>query len=502
MPERLKNWDFIGRCFDVLKIDPLKIDNSAKTFMALAIGTGKDDDDFEPTLDDRFLKPKGTRYVPLAGGHGSSSTVMISSAYDFQTFNKIENSVSVSDPTGEMFKTSLSSSYSQTRRATGSENKVLTYTSLTVDLCRLELSELEESALAVSKELVAAVAKLPPNPDPTAYDNFVKTFGTHYSSGVTFGGRAYQRVMVKEAEYSTFLEEGLDMASEAKLTFDIAAGGKLIQTDTRSKKFINTTKNSTDDIKVAGGTPPATSSGFDSWASSVASNPAPIKVDLEPLYQLLTAKLFDNDPEIETKQTLLKGTIDNYLTSKGEDVQKLEMHYQDRVFLGLRVAKGSARYLSAAASRSYARTSKIPRPSGQDASLRWVIVNTKDPNCKGKVRVNEIVALRSVSGAYLDAQAGADNTYEKGDGLTAASGVDPSVATTWWKVVLVDERKRNEIVDGDYVRLESQWTNPNEDYPGYLKGEPSADDPHQRVFSFGYKGDPGTIWMLSREAEG
>jgi MAC/Perforin domain len=492
--EKIKNWDFIGRCFDVLKIDPLKIEDGALTARAFEFP----ESDFQSTPDDRFLYPTATKYVAGTGGKSSSRTITILSSYDFQTFNKVENSISVSDPTGEMFKTSLSNSYTHTSNQTGSQNSVVTYTSQTVEICRLELSESEEGNLEVSKELAKGVLKLPSARNPTAYEAFIKKFGTHYSSSITLGGRAYQRVTVKEAEYSSFLEDGLDMTGEAKLTFDIAsAGGRAGQQDTRSKKFVNATKSSTDDIKHSGGTP---FTALDSWTPTVKDDPAPIKVNLEPLYELLIEKFFVSDPEIEKKQALLRTAIDEYLSSKGEDVKNLEMHYQEKVFLGLRGADDSVRYLSAADPRRYARTCKIPLATEQDASLvEWIIVNAKDPDSEDKVQVNDVIALRCVSGAYLDAQAGADSRYERGDGLTAASGVDLSASSTRWKVVLADQRRRNQIVDGDYIRLQSQWRNSEGDL-GYLMGE-RAEDKDQRVYSFGDKKGKGTIWLLSRKTE-
>jgi hypothetical protein len=46
--EKLHNWDFINRCYDVLAVDPMKIDNKAAFKMAFNIG----EDNFEPIRSD------------------------------------------------------------------------------------------------------------------------------------------------------------------------------------------------------------------------------------------------------------------------------------------------------------------------------------------------------------------------------------------------------------------------------------------------------------------
>jgi hypothetical protein len=144
------------------------------------------------------------------------------------------------------------------------------------------------------------------------------------------------------------------------------------------------------------------------------------------------------------------------------------------------------------------------QPGHDDNSLRWIIVQADAQDSRGKVQIGDLVALRSVGrGKYLDAQDGADENYDKGVGLTAASGAKPSQQTTQWKLVLADNRKAEvrlnlgkEIVDGDYVRLQSQWLAPDEQSLGYLQSD--FRDAAQRVFSFGGKSGPGTVWRMSR----
>ena len=355
--------------------------------------------------------------------------------------------------------------------------------------------KLSQSGLKVSKSLGAAVTKLP-RETGRPYTEFLENFGTHYASEVTFGGRAYQRIRLKEVEYSDFLEEAINVGAEVKATFEIAKlkGTAGVQ-DKRSAKFVDTIKTTTDDMKFAGGTP--SDGSFSGWARTVYDRPAPIKVTLKSVSDILPKEFFPDDGFIGDKQTIMKGEIDKYLRLNGKDTQKCVLHYGDQIFLSL-VAKGPVRCLSAD-SKTYARTSQLGREPNAAQSLRWVIVHPDDPQRKDEVRMGGVVALQSASGGYLDARAGTDANYAKGQGLAAANGAQPNAPPARWTVTLADDRKRNEIADGDYLRLQTQWKN-SDGYLGYLKGEADSRDPAQRVYSRGKLPAPGTIWRISRTA--
>jgi hypothetical protein len=480
-PDLLQNWDFIGRCYDILKIDPLRIEDGAKLESAI-----ERDQEFDTTADKRYKKPKWTSYIPVTGGKNETHSVTISSAYDFQTFNKIQGSVSASDVTGNLFKTTLSGSYSSTAKTTDNKERVLTYITQTVNLYKLALVE---GTPAISENLRKAIEKLPVKTSlarTDLYNDFFQRFGTHYSTNVLFGGRVYQRITVEQSEYSSFLEEGVDVHSEVSATFNIAKGEvRAGSEDKRSKKFVSAIKNSTDQIVYVGGTP---QSMFDMWASYVENRPAPIEVELSPLYNLVTSELFPGDPDVSAKQKLLQSETDSYIRSRGKNVEGAVLRFKDKVIVRLAV-RGTPRFLSP--DEKQRRVTTMQARHGHE----WVIINAS--NNAGAVRTGDVVLLQIGSGGYLDARSGADDDYETGAGLTAISQTRPDAPVVRWKLVLADDRRREEIVAGDYVRLQSEWEN-EDGYFGYLKGETDARDANQRVFSFGKQTDPGTIWRLDR----
>lgn len=492
----LPNWDFVGRCYDILKVDPFNIEAGSKMHMAFEFPKDKKTNELllEYIPDKRFMRPQHTVYTPATGGATDTNTASFSSSYDFKSFTKQAGSVEASDPTGDLYSASLSVSYEHTREATESKNQVVTYTSYIVNSYKLEIGK-AENAPDVSQDLINAVNQLSEGSD---YKNFLKDFGTHYASRILFGGQAHQRIVIQEQDYSSFLEDGLDVEEQAAITFEIAkASEKGSSSEKLSKKFANATSSSTENINFTGGYPQQM---FDMWASTVNDLPGPIQVELTPLYELLTKERFPNDAAIDTKRNALQKEIEEYLRNNGEDVEKAVLRYGDTVSLQLVGAGPQQRYLSGGDLR-YAHTLTAPKSGtiGSNTTMQWVLVNAADPSLKDDVKVGDVVALRNVStDKFLDAQAGSDDHYDEGDGLTADKASDTRQVNAQWQLALADDRKRiyNKMVDGDFVRFKSLWQDPDGGF-GYLQGESDYRDPAQRVFSFG-KPPGGTNWRISR----
>src|SRR5215471_16144958 len=91
----LPNWDFVGRCYDVLKVDPLRIEAGTKFPMVFFFPefNPESPDGFDPIKDRSAYKPTCTDHAPATGGSHESSTTSMSSTYDFQQFTKVAGSV-------------------------------------------------------------------------------------------------------------------------------------------------------------------------------------------------------------------------------------------------------------------------------------------------------------------------------------------------------------------------------------------------------------------------
>ncbi len=488
MPEPLPSCDFVGRCYDALAVDPLDIELGSR-LMAVKF------EKFVDTGDKTAQYPACMDYGPLSGGSYASVATEVSSTYDFHSFTQQSGSVTVSDPTGQLFSATASASFKQTQDTTQSHTAMATYTDATVHSYWLRL---HDKGFNLTAELSAAVDALPANDDGSgAYAGFIEEFGTHFATYAMLGGMMHQRITVDSADYSSFLEDGMSISAEATATFDVAAGKASASREKNiSQKFAAATKSTTDGIVYAGGDQTGT---YDNWSSYVKDKPAPIKITLAPLYDLLTTVHFPTDTDIQKKHDLLKAEIGSYLTKNGENVRNEIMHYGDEVVIGLG-SSGTQRYLSSGQQQfTHTTISADPNDPGRDTSLRWTIMNAAHPDATGEVKIGETVALKSSAGTYLDARAGHDDTYMVGDGLTAPTGANPNAAATQWKLLLAAPRPRAEVVDGDLVRFQSRWQDPDGQL-GYLLGEPNANDTAQRVYAFGNQAPPGaSVWRLSRK---
>jgi len=272
-------------------------------------------------------------------------------------------------------------------------------------------------------------------------------------------------------------------------------GGGLETASNVSQEFRNKVENKHEQITYSGGTP---SQNFDSWAASVKSDPAPIKLDVVPIYQLLSNNYFPADKDIEQKQETLKKKIDEYILNNGRNPSQSVIHYGDEVEFIL-VAQGRPRYLSYKEGIKYTVTE--PHDEAVSGShlpkYRFKIVPSNQNDLKKPVKAKDVVVLQSIaSNNYLDAKSGGDKDYAIGEGLTLANQNNPQQDSAKWTIVQANQFDRQEVVDGDYLKLQTKWKNDDGEY-GYLKGEPNFKESKQRVFSFGKGGrENGCYWQV------
>ncbi len=177
------------------------------------------------------------------------------------------------------------------------------------------------------------------------------------------------------------------------------------------------------------------------------------------------------------------------------------IRYGDEVELLLNVS-GVDRYLSYKQELQYTVTEPQPEAaSGNDLlKSKWKICPTNQSDLGNPVKVNDVVLLQSqASQTYLDAQSGRDDEYYPGDGLTKADESDDQKESVQWRLQQAYPSQHQEIVHGDYLKLQTLWENSDGEY-GYLQGETYAQDAKQRVFSFGNgSSDNGCYWNIVKQ---
>lgn len=499
--EPLHNWSMLGQCFDILKVDPLMIEAGAMSQPAFSgleatVAPDADPDDetdgpraWKSTSDAAWKIPTWTVFNAATGGERSSRTISLSSAYDLREHIRLSGEVSASDPTGAIASCSLSASWEQTRHTTSNSENVMTLTTETIRTGRLDVDYFGDVSPPVARRLIAAIRALPCTPGD-AYASFIKTFGTHFSDMVMFGGRVHQTIRIERDSYSSMIEEGIDVSAQANLTFEIAKGSaKADATHTKNKKFDDATERSTDVIRYAGGLPQEM---FDMWASTVAEEPTAIAVRLKPLYQIFDHVAAPDIDDLNSKLAHLRNAIETYLQQNGQIVGDEVIGPGDIFALRL-IAPGEKRFLSSSSDGSVStRPSEGRQPTSAERGLLWKFRPTQTV---AKIDYHQPFGLVSAANeALLDSNKGADAVYSKGDGLVATVsgvGMSPDVV---WRALSAERRDRTDIVSGDLIVLESDWRNPD-GYRGVLQGE-AKPDAVQRVYSFGKKFSPATVWQV------
>ena len=481
----LKNFEYVGQCYDVLLADPIDLNKGRTGVCAFSLTV------FENIPDGTASKPVGTGYQADPGGAYDHRVLELSSVYDYKASMSQEGSLNVSDPTGAAFSASLSASFTHTRNDTEKNDSIVTYTSEKLTLWDLNILS-GDKAPTLSAELQDALAALPTEVSANSHDSFFSKFGTHYARRVVYGGRLTQRISVGRRDYESFLEEGVNVSANVEATFDIfKAGGKIAGQDTRSQSFKTARSVSVENITYVGGTAPQAQ--FDMWAMYVKDSPGPVSIDFEPLYGLLTPARFPTLVDVVKRNAALHQATDSYLSTNGHDCAHEALKSGDVIMLSAVVGDGNKCLRAEGTCTSVAMRASPPAPDFQ-----WVVVNVTDPSSTERLQTNTPIALRNVaSGAYLDAQSGSDDTYSAGDGLTAVNAKTPKADSAQWTAQLVSNQDRSELVDGDYVQFRRRWLDAD-GKDGYLLQDAHADAQMAEVFSFGRSGQKGTVWRIDR----
>jgi hypothetical protein len=491
----LPNTSVMGKCYDIVFVDPDVIvsrqGNAArgpKSFDAFDLGQYKDIPDQGKSIPEHLYPPHPANFMT---GHKNETEQL--SSYDFKTYVKEEASVTVSDPTEQVFCATMSTAFDKLQQDTETQSSVVTSASELVGKYYLEVSDLA----TLSPALTSAVKQLPetdsePDSEP-AYKSFLEKFGTHYLRKALYGGRRIARVSIKSEERVSFLQQGIDVQAQASMTLDVAKfSGKAGFVDKRDERFTKSSKVKIEEVLMLGGT---SKQDFDQWTATLDDQPMPVTSEFAPLYELLIpARLPNADPEsLKKRKSLLEKATKNWLATNGRDLRPKLLCYGDKIAIEL-VLPGPTRVISSGGD-AYVRT-VLKQSARSPATLQWQLDDPKEPGSKKEIEAGRDVVLRSVAtGKLLDAQAGSDGTYEPGEGLAGTVDDKGAKISVHWGLEIAGNTKRSNLVDGDIVRLRSRWDN---EEAGVLLGETSRDDTAQRVCAFGGNNKAGTFWEIRR----
>jgi hypothetical protein len=151
-------------------------------------------------------------------------------------------------------------------------------------------------------QFAAYVDNLPMDYNADAYKQFIKTYGTHYVSAGTLGGRASMRTVISHDFFST--QSDSNISAQVRVTWDKfgGGGGGGSSSNTANQRWDQSTVSSTETV---GGDPAIKSftnaTEWTAWAVSVeTTSPVLTSIALEPLWSLMV----DVQKQINMKQAV------------------------------------------------------------------------------------------------------------------------------------------------------------------------------------------------------
>ncbi|RUR72794.1 MAC/perforin domain-containing protein [Chlorogloeopsis fritschii PCC 9212] len=238
---------------------------------------------------------------------------MLLSTYDFQ--QKFSQNVSLGVGIPQGFAFSNSTTYNKVEQETRTRTNLYSYTQVEFIDHELRLLLHQTDFLPIGEELYQAVLALPSVANKQAYRQFIDKFGTHFSTNVAFGGRAYQFIKMSREDYRRMVLEGINVSVEAEGTFKNVTGQVGSGTETqKSKIFRSTVERGRENIQWIGGTP---NRDLNTWLQTIRQDPVPTKLQLYPLYELFTKERFPEDSAIAQKQKLMRESVEQYIQTQG-----------------------------------------------------------------------------------------------------------------------------------------------------------------------------------------
>jgi hypothetical protein len=325
--------DNLGRCVDLVDLDPLDIAGSSKNVQAFFPKGGTDSYPRGGYEIPNGVETRSPFKLRISGGE-----TLMSNSYDFT--RSFEKSMAVEGGFAG-FEFSASQSVKNVQKQSEKRDEVFTYVfaNSAIHIVQLELDGKQSEFLTLNANIKNKVEALPAHEDK-AYREFIQKFGTHFMTQVALGGMAWSRVSSKKKEQASSTESEETFKTEAKAEIkNFTAGAS--KTESRSQTAAQDQKLgiTRSELTFVGGTGDVTEVSS-SWVGSLEDKSVPIYEDLKlsSLSSLLTEKYFKDDKDIAKKQALLeKATTLNNKERGGEE--------------GLRICYGQAVRLEPASLR-------------------------------------------------------------------------------------------------------------------------------------------------------
>lgn len=328
----LNGLEFLGKCYDLLTLDPLNLGGSAKTSNAVDTARGGGD-----TYEQGpYTVPAGLSLHSPFNTEAKTFKSLVQNSYDFQ--NEFSSTLEMNAGVEGFFEFSNSNSFKEITQASQSRKQVSTYAIVYVQNHVVALDLHSPGKLPLDAAFAGAVTGLPAGgetpAEQRAYAEFIKRFGTHFTRRLSLGGMAYSRVSGLTTKVLASREREDEFKTSAKLEMDIFKSGVGL-TEARKQLQKSDEENEVErGVVVFRGGIGSMHEIADDWFNGLQDRPAPIPMgtELARVSELLIAACFPADPAIARKRQSLDQAIDHYIVSSGGALDGT-IRYGDKVVL-------------------------------------------------------------------------------------------------------------------------------------------------------------------------
>ncbi|XP_061194763.1 uncharacterized protein LOC133202916 [Saccostrea echinata] len=302
------NLGYIGRGYDLFKGNPLSDDGVVDQGFRLPVIDLPYSSKF--TADGNYRIPDNVDVIAESSAKFGSSLYKVQSESDYKSMLSVDASVNAhGSGWGVSASFSASASYQKnTQQIQKGETTTLSIVSRAV-VYRARMSETSKLS-KVSDYFEKAVMLLPMEncEDDSLQDmylNFIREFGTHYTTQVVMGAKAVQQLTFSNSDLSRLESEGISakVAAEASYSGFGASGGGGFSVGVGSQKDAKQRVSNTNKEQYEyyiGGNPPAgdfsegSTESLREWARSADEKPMPIQYKMTSIDTLLKPGYFND----------------------------------------------------------------------------------------------------------------------------------------------------------------------------------------------------------------
>eukprot|EP01095_Lingulamoeba_sp_RSL-Kostka_P016110 TRINITY_DN7732_c0_g3_i2.p1 TRINITY_DN7732_c0_g3~~TRINITY_DN7732_c0_g3_i2.p1 ORF type:complete len:1803 (+),score=627.84 TRINITY_DN7732_c0_g3_i2:208-5616(+) len=354
----INNVGFIGMGYDIFEGYPASVTGVDPGYrlplILINYSTGM-------TADGYYSVPDGISAIRIPYSVFESTATFITSKAEFK--NDVSGDTSLDIGAGAKYKGfktefsakgsySFNKEYKDTKETIGSSESVFVQTTGRIVNWKLQLENQEIRSDLISQPFRDIVAKLNPSCsyegsleenvyeytatcDDEAeemYQLLITLYGTHYTYDVELGGKAYTRYELSKEEFqeaqTNYYSETEKYGGEVNAKYSGFSAffnidyGVTSSFETSASSYLSNENIRRKDWYLGGD--PGQGSSEDGnledlkrWASTVKSNPVPVRVKLKAIAELLNEDNFPDDPDIESKQDHLYEALFNACTRIG-----------------------------------------------------------------------------------------------------------------------------------------------------------------------------------------